>query len=176
MRYIIFAAILGLVVLSNFVPVNKTIMDCERDWSYYPGGFKDKNLIALMDMQPEDLLYMRHSIQKNISDTDSKNKYYIRYLFTDFVLNKNIFGKVVSINNNITNFKNFRIKKEHHRFLYFWDNKIKVLNDDKGITNYKLDIEVDKIDLSIDVNTYKDEFDPNNFVTRYKCKIVESKI
>ncbi len=185
MRYTIFILIISIAIISNYVSVSKTIMDCERDWSYYPGGFKDKTLIYLMDRQPNDLLSAYHAVTRNITGFDTDNKYYERYLFTDFILNKNIYGNVISINNYITDFKNFRIDAKDERYIFFRGKKINVFKDndegfsdyDKGLAEYKLDIEVDKIDLKIVVNSYqKDILDPYNFATSYKCKIVESKI
>ena len=75
MRYTIFILIISIAIISNYVSVSKTIMDCERDWSYYPGGFKDKTLIYLMDRQPNDLLSAYHAVTRNITDFDTDNIY-----------------------------------------------------------------------------------------------------
>tara|TARA_B110001454_G_scaffold138003_1_gene128290 strand:+ start:68 stop:613 length:546 start_codon:yes stop_codon:yes gene_type:complete len=181
MRYFILIVLVGVVFLLGYVPVNKKILDCKRDWSIYgKEGFEDKYLKRLLDKEPADLLDTYHGILKNdpkILDKVSDKAYFEMFEYTDFILHKNIFGKFISVNNNITDFEEYYVSEEDHRNLYFYEREIDFLNENRELNKeYKLDILIDKIDLTLNVKTYGTEFGLGGFETFYNCKLVDSKI
>ena len=181
MKYFLLIILVGAVFLLGYVPINKTVLDCQRDWSIYGNkGFESERLKILLDQQPQGLLHYYHGILRNdpkiltkISDKD----YFENYEYTDFILDKNIFGKVISVNNNITDFKKYYVSGEDHRNLYFMKRKIDFFDDNRDLNKeYKLDIVIDKIDLTLNVKTYSSNSGLGGFETFFNCKLVESQI
>ena len=86
----IFLVISFLIIILIFgykIPMQKTILKC----SMKEDSLKDNYLVLTLNNEDKSVIYKKHSLIRD------QGEYYLNYEYDNFIVNRNIFGKALSI-------------------------------------------------------------------------------
>ena len=86
----IFLVISFLIIILIFgykIPMQKTILKC----SMKEDSLKDNYLVLTLNNEDKSVIYKKHSLIRD------QGEYYLNYDYDNFIVNRNIFGKALSI-------------------------------------------------------------------------------